>query len=174
MEIVTTFVPNLYAFHLPNIELDELERVLDEWEDPVFLFEFFTNNEADLKREFTVEEAIDKTRTEVKKFRKRMLYLANAKPNKLNQFFTNLNNLEYRQNILPRQKAKQSWLRLYALKIEDDENTFYVITGGMIKLTLNMEDRKHGDDERTKLNRCKDFLKDKGVYDADSFFEIFF
>jgi hypothetical protein len=174
MEIVITFVPNLYAFHLPDMDLDELERVLDEWEDPLFLFNFFTDNEADLKGEYTVEEAIDKTRNEVKKFRNRMLALANSKPHKLNQFFTNLDNLEYRQTILPRQKAKQKWLRLYALKIEDEEQIFYVITGGMIKLTERMEDRKHGEDERTKLNRCKDFLKDNGVYDADSFFEIFF
>jgi DNA-binding PadR family transcriptional regulator len=174
MEIVTTFVPNLYAFRLSEEGLDELERVLDEWEDPLFLFEFFTDNEADLKGEFTIEEAVEKTRTEVKKFRKRMLELASSKPHKLNHFFTNLDNLEYRQVLLPRQKAKQKWLRLYALKIEDEENTFYVITGGMIKLTLNMEDRDHGKHERTKLNRCKDFLKDNGVYDADSFFEIFF
>jgi hypothetical protein len=174
MEIVPTFVPNLYAFHLPDADLDELERVLDEWEDPLFLFNFFTDNEADLKGVYTVEEAIDKTRTEVKKFRNRMLALASSKPHRLNHFFTNLDNLEYRQAILPRQKAKQNWLRLYALKIEDEENTFYVITGGMIKLTQNMEARKHGEEERTKLNRCKDFLKDNGVYDADSFFEIFF
>lgn len=174
MEIVITFVPNLYAFHLPDEGADELERVFDEWQNPLFLFEFFTENEADLKGEFTVEEAIDKTRIEVKKFRKRMLELASSQPHKLNLFFTNLENKEYKQAILPRQKAKQKWLRLYALKIEDEENTFYVITGGMIKLTLNMEDRNHGKHERTKLNGCKDFLKDNGVYDADSFFEIFF
>lgn len=174
MKIVTTFVSNLYAFHFPNEGFDELERVFDEWEDLMFLFQFFTDNETDLKGEFTVEEAVDKTRIEVKKFRKRMLELACSKPHKLNLFFTNLDNLEYRQAILPRQKAKQKWLRLYALKIEYDENTFYVITGGMIKLTERMEDRNHGKHERTKLNGCKDFLKDNGVYDADSFFEIFF
>ena len=174
MEIVSTFVPNLYAFLLPNEALDELERVLDEWDDPLFLFDFFTDNEIDLKGKHTVEEAIEKTRTEVKKFRKKMLELANGKPHKLNQFFTNLNNQEYKQTLLPKQKAKQNWLRIYALKVDYDENTFYVVTGGMIKLTQNMEDRKHGEDERTKLNRCRDFLKDKGVYDADSFFEIFF
>lgn len=174
MKIVSTFVPNLYAFLFPNEDSDELERVLDEWDDPIFLFDFFTDNENDLKGKYTAEEAIEKTRAEVKKFRKKMLELAKAKPHKLNEFFTNLHNQEYKQTLLPRQKAKQSWLRIYALKIEYDENTFYVITGGMIKLTQNMEDRKHGEDERTKLNRCRDYLKDNGVYDADSFFEIFF
>jgi hypothetical protein len=175
MEIVRTFVHNLYAFQFPNEEFDELEGIFEKWESPLFLYEFFTDNETDLKGEYTIEEAITKTRIEVKKFRVRMLELANSNPHRLNEFFTNLDNLEYRKNLFPRQKAKQNWLRLYALKIQDeDNNTFYVITGGMIKLTLNMEDRNHGKYERAKLNRCKDFLKDNGVYDADSFFEIFF
>lgn len=174
MEIVITFVPDLYAFHFPDLELDELERVLDEWEDSLFLFEFFSDNEVDLNEEYTIEEAIEKTRNEVKKFRKRMLDLASAKPSRLNEFFHNLHNQEYKQTVLPKQKAKQNWLRLYALKIVDDEKTFYVITGGMIKLTGLMEDRPHGLYERNKINQCRDYLKDKGVYDADSFIEIFF
>lgn len=174
MEIVITFVPDLYAFHLPNMEFDELERVLDEWEDPLFLFEFFSDNEADLNGAYTIEEAIEKTRNEVKKFRKRMLDLASATPSRLNEFFQNLHNQEYKKTILPKQKARQNWLRLYALKIMDDDQTFYVITGGMIKLTALMEDRPHGLYERNKINQCSDYLKDKGVYDTDSFIEIFF
>ncbi|UQD57096.1 hypothetical protein [Flavobacterium sp. K5-23] len=174
MKIVVTFVPDLYAFHLPNLEFDELERVLDEWEDPLFLFEFFSDNEADLNGEYTIEEAIEKTRNEVKKFRKRMLDLASATPSRLNEFFQNLHNQEYKQTILPKQKARQNWLRLYALKIIDENKTFYVITGGMIKLTGLMEDRPHGAYERNKINQCSDYLKDYGVYDTDSFIEIFF
>mgnify|MGYP003612138012 CR=1 FL=1 len=174
MEIVITFVPDLYAFHLPDLEFDELERVLDEWEDPVSLFEFFSDNEADLNNEYTIEQAIEKTRIDVKKFRKRMLDLASATPSRLNEFFHNLHNQEYKQSVIPRQKAKQSWLRLYALKIVDDDKIFYVITGGMIKLTHLMESRPHGLFEKNKINQCRDYLKDKGVYDTDSFIEIFF
>lgn len=175
MKIVSTFVPNLYAFHFPNLEFDELERVFDEWDDPVFLFTFFTDNEADIPNEYTVAEAIDKTRKEVKKFRKRMLDLANANPHHLNEFFTNLSNLEFKQTLLPRQKAKQNWLRLYALKIsQEDKEDLYVITGGLIKLTLNMEEREHGKKELIKVNQSRDYLKTIGVYDSDSFFEICF
>ncbi len=174
MEIVTTFVPNLFAFHFPLMEFDALESTFDNWENPQFLYDFFKKNEADLKGKFTIEEAIAITREQVKIFRKKMLQLAGSTPNQLNEFFSNLDNREYKQQQLPRQKAKQKWLRLYALKIEDDEKTFYVITGGMIKLTLMMEDRQHGIDERTKINQCKDFLIEKGVHDVDSFFEIFF
>ena len=65
MEIVTTFVNKLYAFHFSDNELDELERVFDEWENPLFLFDFFTQNKNDLKGEYTIEEAILKTKKEL-------------------------------------------------------------------------------------------------------------
>jgi hypothetical protein len=175
MKIVTTFVPNLYAFQFPNEEFDELERVFDEWNDPLFLFEFFTNNEADLKGLNTIEEAIIKTKNEAKRFVNRMLDLATSNPHKLNEFFTNLENKEYRSIQLQRQKAKQNWLRLYALKItQEDEDDRYVITGGMIKLTQNMEDKPHGEIELNKINKCRDYLKSIGVYDFESFIEICF
>ena len=175
MEIVATLVPNLYAFHFPDKEFDELERVLDDWENPLFLLEFFTENETDLNGVCTIEEAVVKTRQEVKKFRKRMLAYASANPHDLNQFFTNLYNNEYKPSLLQRQKAKQNWLRLYALKItQEEKEDLYVITGGMIKLTQNMEDRNHGLFERDKINQCRDYLKTIGVYDIDSLFETYF
>lgn len=175
MKIVTTFVPNLYAFCFPNMELDELERVLDDWENPIFLFDFFTENEIDLKGEHTIDEAIVKIRQELKRFKKRMLDFANARPHDLNQFFANLYNNEYKTSLLLRQKAKQKWLRLYALKItQEEKENLYVITGGMIKLTQNMEDRVHGKLERDKINQCRDYLKTIGVYDIDSLFETYF
>lgn len=175
MEIVPTFVPNLYAFQFPNEQFDELDRVFDEWNDPLFLFDFFTKNEADLKGAHTIGEAIIKTKNEAKKFDKRMLDLATANPHKLNEFFANLYNNEYRTSELQRQKAKQNWLRLYALKItQEDKEDLYVITGGMIKLTKNMEDKPHGEFERNKINQCRDYLKTIGVYDLESFYEICF
>lgn len=175
MEIVPTFVPNLYAFQFPNEQFDELDRVFDEWNDPLFLLDFFTENEADLKGSHTIGEAIIKTKNEAKKFDKRMLDLAIANPHKLNEFFANLYNNEYRPSELQRQKAKQNWLRLYALKItQEDKEDLYVITGGMIKLTKNMEDKPHGEFERNKINQCRDYLKTIGVYDLESFYEICF
>ena len=77
-----------------------------------------------------------------------MLLLAEKNPHQLNEFFANLYNNEYKIISLQRQKAKQNWLRLYALKITQvDMQDIYVITGGIIKLTQNREDRKHGDFE---------------------------
>ncbi|MDZ7898738.1 MAG: hypothetical protein U5N85_12065 [Arcicella sp.] len=47
MKIVTTFVQGLYAFKYDG-ELDELERLLDNWNSPEYLETFFEQNESDL------------------------------------------------------------------------------------------------------------------------------
>jgi hypothetical protein len=173
MEIVTTFATNIYAFQFDE-DADVLERIFDLWADPLYLYEFFTENESDLKNEYTIEEAVKRTRIEAKFFKKKMLECANASPDRLNEFFANLYNNEYKNSEIPRQKAKQKWLRLYALKIEQEERFLYVITGGMIKLTHLMEDREHGKKEKTIINQCRDHLRTIGVYDSETFFEIYF
>ena len=45
----------------------------------------------------------------------------------------------------------------------------YVITGGAIKLTRTMQEREHTSKELTKLNECRQYLIDNGVFDQDSF-----
>ncbi|HAT63086.1 MAG TPA: hypothetical protein DCS66_00590 [Flavobacteriaceae bacterium] len=171
MKIIDTFVPHLYAFKFSDELPDELERVFDEWVDPMYLFQFFEANEQDL--DITIEQAIDKVQKEAKFLRNKLIELANEEPNKLNELFKNLNNNEYTAKLLQEQKARNRWLRLYAIKIDDDN---YIITGGTIKLDNQhlMKDRKHTLAELNKLNRCRDFLKDEGVIDNDSFQEIFF
>ena len=173
MEILPTFVPRLYTFHYPNIGFDELQRIFKEWKDVEFLTNFFTENEQDLHGEYSIEEAVVTTKSYAKRFEKKMRILVNSDSDELNRFFANLNNDEYRVKELQRQKAKQNWLRLYALRIsQEDMEDLYVITGGMIKLTLRMEERDHGIEELNKINRCRDYLKSIGVYDLDSFIEI--
>ena len=63
----------------------------------------------------------------------------------------------------------KSWLRIYALKI--DENV-YVITGGAIKLTKTMLEREHTKHELEKLERCHDYLREEGISDIEGFKEI--
>ena len=45
----------------------------------------------------------------------------------------------------------------------------YVVTGGAIKLTRTMQERPHTRQELDKLNRCRRYLADNGVFDKDSF-----
>ena len=60
----------------------------------------------------------------------------------------------------------QSWLRIYAIKIEPG---VYLVTGGAIKLTATMEERRHTMEELAKLERVRNYLLDNGVYDLDGF-----
>ena len=178
MKIICTFVPCLYAFKYDEDSLDELERVFDEWADPMFLNDFFEKNKKDIT--ISIEEAIIKVNSEAIFLRNKLIKLANKNPNELNQLFKNLDNNETTAKELSRQKAPNRWLRLYAIRI--DKNN-YVITGGTIKLDggniksnnlYRMQDRPHTNDELIKINKCRDYLKNEGVIDNYNFQDIFF
>ena len=83
--------------------------------------------------------------------------------------FQPLHNEEYQGKILSFQKKKCRLLRLYAIRI--DANCF-VITGGAIKVTRAMQQHPETNNELLKLDKCKNYLQSKGVFDNDSFFEI--
>lgn len=161
----------MYAFKFSEDSLDELERVFDEWADPMYLFQFFEENEKYI--DISIQQAIDKIQKEAKFLRDKLIELANEEPNQLNELFKNLNNNEISAKLLQEQKARNRWLRLYAIKIDDNN---YVITGGTIKLDNQhyMKDWDHTRKELDKINKCRDYLKDEGVIDDDSFQEIFF
>ncbi|MBI6116057.1 hypothetical protein [Salegentibacter maritimus] len=161
----------MYSFKYKEDFPDELERVFDEWANPLFLNEFFEENETDIK--ISIEDAIEKVKKEADFLRNKLIEFAESEPNRLNELFKNLNNNVYTSEDLTHQKARNRWLRLYAIKID---NEHYVITGGAIKLDNQhlMQDRPHTNDELIKINKARDYLKDQGVYDADSFQEIFF
>jgi len=84
-------------------------------------------------------------------------------------FLKPLYNHEYNEVNLSKQKGRKNYLRIYALRIE---NNLFVITGGAIKFTLLMEEREHTANELIKIERCRNFLRENGVMDADSFFEF--
>lgn len=69
---------------------------------------------------------------------------------------------------MKKSKAKRNWLRLYALRV--DKNV-YIITGGTIKLTQKMQDRKHTNIELGKIDRCRRYLIGRGIVDLDGVIE---
>ena len=76
-------------------------------------------------------------------------------------------------NILDKEKTRPksssrhvSWLRLYAIKLDDGK---FLITGGAIKLTHRMEDRKHTAEELQRLDQVRNILMAESVYDSISF-----
>lgn len=170
MEIVSIFGENLTAIKYESNSSDELERVFDLWNDTAYLEEFFNANLADLKYyNLTIDEAIEYTIEEANLLSEKLFDALHDNPINLEPLFKNLDNNEVSIISLAKQKAHRRWLRLYAIRI--DANV-YLITGGAIKLTERMEDRSHTAEELSKLERCKQFLHQNGVFDSDSFKEL--
>lgn len=145
---------------LPN-EADELDRNFRLWADGSWLHQFFSQYRVDLARRdhaLTVKGAVKETVAEARQFYVDLLALANQSDDAaLLSLFKPLDNREL--NIEPYElqmlkgKRSRSWLRLYALKYNDA----YIITGGAIKLTDNM-DRPHLKTELHKLKLVKEYL----------------
>lgn len=53
------------------------------------------------------------------------------------------------------------------------EPNVYIVTGGTIKLTATMQDREHTQIELDKLNTCRNYLQQNGIFDKESFVDFF-
>lgn len=176
MEIVRIFDNHLFSFKFENENLNEYERLFDNWNDIEFLENFFDENKEDLNCDFchyiTIEQAILKTRKEAQTLISRLSKLSNQKNQilpGLDSIFQPLKNTQTSILDLNKSKVKQEWLRLYALKIEHNA---YIITGGAIKLTLQMEVREHTNKELSKLETCRRFLLNDKITDIDGIIEV--
>lgn len=149
-------------------------RLFSSWYDMNWLKSFFQDNLADLSSFFhitDVYEAVMETIDQAKRLECVMLDItANAN---LDVLFKHLENSRYWEMTLGREKAygdrgnrHQSWLRIYAIKIDTG---VYLVTGGAIKLTATMEERSHTLAELAKMERVRNLLLDNGVYDLDGF-----
>jgi HPt (histidine-containing phosphotransfer) domain-containing protein len=169
MEIINTFVPGLTTFKFSS--KDELERNFDMWMDAKYLHEFFTNHKENLAyfKVTSIKEAINVTLREVKQIQEELFKLTQNSNNQLDELFQNLDDNEYRKTLLSKQKSKQRWLRLYAIKIESNH---YVITGGAIKLVHKMKQSELTQNEKVTIKKCRNYLLEQGVHDADSFYEL--
>jgi hypothetical protein len=164
MKIVPIFADKLFAFHYKGEAVNEFDRLMDLWTDIAFLIDYLKENNI----------------TNVKKIVKNILqdaeqiqdFLDNISQNKepYGFYFEPLQNSE-RNKILAFQKGKikENKLRYYAIKL--DENCF-VITGGAIKMSQKMQEHPDTTNELKKLEKARVYLKQNGVFDEDSFFEL--
>ena len=83
-----------------------------------------------------------------------------------NELFQPLHNDNSRLINISEGKAKYNWLRIYAVKI--DENRFLIV-GGAIKLTFKMDAHKSTQDELKKIAYIKNILIENNIIDGDSF-----
>lgn len=169
MKIINTFVPRLTAFKFQS--KDELERNLDLWTNEKYLYAYFEKNKSDLAyfKVKTIKEAVLKTIKQTRLLQEKLYEYIVDETKNLDELFLNLDDNEYHETVLSKQKSKQHWLRLYALKIEPNH---YVITGGAIKLVHKMEQSEFTIKEKQTIEKCRNYLLDNGVYDADSFYEL--
>ena len=163
MKIIRIFAENLFSFKFENETLNEYERLLEIWNDPEYLVNFAERNKSYLKG-CSLEEFVECVLDDALTLEHTLKQYAKS----LNIFFQPLDNNEMRTMFLSLQKRRCRYLRLYAIKIDDN---MFVVTGGAIKLTRTMSEHPNMVIELAKMNRCKEYLKSEGIFDEYSFFE---
>lgn len=164
---------NLFAVRYDGDSDNILETLFDQWSDVIWLRMFFREHSSDLRRYFAIDninEAIQDTLDDNEILQRTILSL---NVDNLNAVFRPLDNMSTGMNILDKEKTRPksssrhvSWLRLYAIKLDDGK---FLITGGAIKLTHRMEDRKHTAEELQRLDQVRNILMAESVYDSISF-----
>ncbi len=184
MDIIEIVYESLYSVKYEESQEaeSEFERVLDNMKDALYLEEFFEENIGDLQSgfwgEISVEEAVLRTRDEAIRLEKEIIEI--AKKGKIDRYETlstlfkplknNPTKIEkFEKNKVTGDKPK-SWIRIYAIRIESN---LFLITGGAIKLTPNMNDREHLIQELKKLSMVRSYLLDDENYEDIEFFELF-
>ncbi len=175
MKIVRTFAKDLFAFHFKDETENELLKVFKQWNDPEKMTRFLCENKSDWisKGYNNLNQIRKELEKNAEKFEDVFVSFSKVNNPSWDELFAPLYNSEYKTITISKRKAKygskENFLRFYALKI--DANC-YVITGGAIKFTHLMEERVHTQKELEKLEKCRNFLKEKGVVDEDSFYDF--
>ena len=167
---------HLWAVKYPEKDADELTLLFRNWSNANYLLDFFFSNLEDLKNFFHIQRVSDAIQDSVEDARVlQKLILEVPYKEEIDGLFHPLSLSDNRVMEMTREKARNwdrlnhaSWMRVYAVRVE--KNVF-IVTGGAIKLTHYMEDRPHTRLELDKLNNCKEFLKDNGIFDQDSFID---
>ena len=139
-----------------------------------WLREFFIENRNDLESYFKItdlNEAISDTIEDADKLQCLILDLTPEAD--LERIFRPLDNRQTVALMLDKENARLknrpahvSWLRLYAIRLEEGS---FIITGGAIKLTETMPERTHTFQELAKMEKVRNFLLDENIVDRDSF-----
>ncbi|RYM33307.1 hypothetical protein ERX46_10205 [Brumimicrobium glaciale] len=169
MKIVTIFEDQLFVFHYKDEEENEFRRLLKQWNDTTYLYQFIIQNKIDIPKGVSIQNLISELIENANDIDDILYEISTNTKKILEEFFKPLDNQEYRIVELSKQKGRKNYLRLYAIRI--DENCF-ILTGGTIKFHHLNKDRWHTQKEMDKINKCRDFLKDNSVFDADSYYEF--
>lgn len=168
---------NLWAVRYDGDSDNALFTVFDQWTDVVYLQSFFKQNWEDMKSFYKIKdlkEAIEDTIEDSDELESLLLELSSE--DDLEGLFHPLENYRISEMLLGKEKARlkrqtghSSWLRLYAIKLEQG---VYIITGGAIKLTLKMDERDHTRKELQKMERVRQYLLEENIIDEDGFLDF--
>lgn len=164
MKIVTIFAEKLFAFHYENETDNEYDRLMDLWTDVAYLHLYAKKNNVLNMNEFTekILQDTEQIQDVLENFNQ------NNQPYRF--YFEPLQDSERAKTLaFQKGKIKQNYLRLYAIKLDDN---CFAITGGAIKMSQKMEDHPDTANELVKLKAARTYLNQNGVFDQDSFFEL--
>jgi hypothetical protein len=167
----------LWAVIYEGKNVDVLTETLSQWFDTDYLRAFFNQNLNDLEKYFhitNVDKAIFDTVSDAASLAC-VIMDVNPAAN-LDALFRPLENYRMSEMVLSKEKAKgnrisghDSWLRLYAIKLDDG---IFLITGGAIKLTHTMKERQHTLEELLRVELVRNYLIENGVIDANGLKEL--
>ncbi len=165
MKIVSIFAEKLFSFHYPDEGDNELDRLMELWNDVQYLKKFAEDNGI-----AEVETFVNKIIDNAFEIQDVLEEIANNK-RQLGHYFKPLTDTETGFKILSLQKGRliNNQLRIYAIKIDEE---CFVITGGAIKMSQTMQEFPDTQIELDKLKVAQRYLNDNGVFDIDSFFEL--
>ena len=178
---------NLFSVQFEGNKPHAMEQIFDDWRDTEILFDFFEDNRNDLQSgffgEISVNDAIDIAMSEAEQFENQIMRLSKQgstnHESPFDKLFVDLIKAPAFKNSFlnisvkaygTKSQGKPSWLRVYAIRVDN----VYIITGGAIKLTKNMDDRTHTKIEKDKLRIVFNFLKENYLTEKSDFdFDIF-
>lgn len=164
----------LWAVRYDGESDNVLQMVFNQWNDPEWLWDFFTENLSDLESYFKITDVDQAIYDTIEDSNELECLILDISPDaNLDHLFRPLENNRTAEMMLGKEKARlqnreehASWLRLYAIKLEPGH---YIITGGAIKLTRTMQERDHTLQELAKMEQVRNLLIEEGVVDAEGF-----
>ncbi|MDO4802058.1 MAG: hypothetical protein Q4A15_07820 [Prevotellaceae bacterium] len=164
----------LWSVQYEGDNFNALQMLFDQWEDPMWLRDFFLKNIDDLSSYFKITD-VNKAIFDTLEDREKLqcLILDISPDADLDKLFRPLDNNRTQEMLLGKEKARlkntprhASWLRIYAIKLEPG---IYIVTGGAIKLTATMQEREHTLKELEKMEKVRTHLLEQNIVDADAF-----
>ena len=168
---------NLWAVRYEGEEDNELYRLFAQWNDVVYLTDFFRKNFDDLKffKVDSISNAVSDTIEDSDVLESLFLdikpednfrHVFNPLSHKSKESFLEKMKQKLGQVFYKRKARHDSWLRIYALHLGND---VYMITGGAIKLTGSMEEREHTAEELVKIEKVRNFLITERIVNEEGF-----